>query len=141
LAGEFKTLENLVSAKKEDLEAIYEIGPVISESVVAFFKEESTKRLIKKLEAAGVNTKDDERAAVRKTPLTDKTVVFTGELESFSRAEAEDLLRKDSGKASSNVSKETDFVVAGRNPGSKYERAKKLGVKIIDEKEFMEMIR
>jgi len=141
LAGEFKTLENLVSAKKEDLEAIYEIGPVISESVVAFFKQESIKKLIKKLEAAGVNTKEDERAIVRKTPLTDKTVVFTGELESFSRAEAEDLLRKESGKASSNVSKETDFVVAGRNPGSKYERAKKLGVKIIDEKEFMEMIR
>lgn len=140
LAQEFKTLENLVSAKKEDLEAIYAIGPVISESVIAFFKQESTKELIKKLEAAGVNTKEDERAA-KKTPLTDKTVVFTGELESFSRAEAEDLLRKSSGKASSNVSKETDFVVAGRNPGSKYERAKKLGLKIIDEKEFLEMLK
>lgn len=141
LAEEFKTLENLVSAKKEDLEAIYAIGQVISESVVAFFKQESSKKLIKKLEAAGVNTKEDERKVAKKTPLTDKTVVFTGELESFSRAEAEDLLRKHSGKASSNVSKETDFVVAGRNPGSKYDRAKKLGVKIIDEKEFMEMIR
>lgn len=140
LAQEFKTLENLVSAKKEDLEAIYEIGPVISESVVAFFKQESIRKLIKKLEAAGVNTKEDERAA-KKTSLSDKTVVFTGELESFSRAEAEDLLRKTSGKASSSVSKETDFVVAGRNPGSKYERAKKLGLKIIDEKEFMEMLK
>lgn len=141
LAEEFKTLENIVLAKKEDLGAIYEIGPVISESVVAFFKQESIKKLIKKLEAAGVNTKEGQQRAVKKTPLTDKTVVFTGELESFSRAEAEDLLRKTSGKASSSVSKETDFVVAGRNPGSKYERAKKLGVKIIDEKEFTEMIR
>lgn len=141
LAEEFKTLENLVLAKKEDLEAIYEIGPVISESVVAFFKQGPIKKLIKKLEAAGVNTKEDERPVVKKTPLTDKTVVFTGELESFSRAEAEDLVRRCRGKASSNVSKETDFVVAGRNPGSKYIRAKKLGVKIIDEKEFMEMLK
>lgn len=141
LAEEFKTLENIVSAKKEDLEAIYEIGPVISESVVAFFKQESIKKLIKKLEAAGVSIKEDGQASVKKTPLTDKTVVFTGELESFSRAEAEDLLRKTSGKASSSVSKETDFVVAGRNPGSKYARANKLGVKIIDEKEFLEMLK
>ena len=141
LAEEFKSLENLLSAKKEDLEAIYEIGPAISESVVAFFKQESIKKLIKKLEAAGVNTKEGELIAVKKTSLTDKTVVFTGELASFSRAEAEDLLRSANGRASSSVSKETDFVVVGRSPGLKYARAKKLGVKVIDENEFLEMVR
>lgn len=140
LAKEFKTLNNLVHAKREDLESIYEVGPAMSESILEFFKQESIKKLIKKLESAGVNTKEEE-IALRKTPLTDKTVIFTGELESFSRAEAEDLVRKCGGSSSSSVSENTDFVVAGENPGSKYDKAKKLGVKIITEKEFKELLK
>ncbi len=140
LAQKFKTLGNLIRVKKEDLESIYEVGPVISESIAVFFKQESIYKLIKKMSAAGLNMKE-ETMPPRKTPLTGKTAVFTGELESFSRPEAEDLARLAGGSASSIVSKNTDFVVAGSNPGSKYEKARKLGVKIITEKEFKEMLK
>jgi DNA ligase (NAD+) len=140
LAQKFKTLDNLLGVKQEDLESIYEVGPVMSESIAVFFKQEPILGLIKKLSAKGVNLKE-EAAPARKTALTGKTVVFTGELESFSRPEAEDLVRKSTGSASSSVSKNTDFVVAGKNPGSKYDKAKKLGVKIITEKEFRELIK
>ncbi len=139
LAQKFKTLEKLRDAEKEDLEEICEIGPVISESAAVFFKQEPIKKLIKKIESAGVNTKEEERKA-EKTALTGKTVVFTGELKSYSRLEAEDLIRKAGGRASSGVSRETDFVVMGRSVGSKYAQAKKLGIKIIGEKEFSRLI-
>lgn len=140
LAQRFKSLSNLVLSKKEDLDAIYEIGPAISNSIISFFSQDSVKKLIKKLETAAVNTKEEE-LRIRKTGFTDKTVVFTGELDSFSRSAAEDLIRKQGAKISSKVSRNTDFVVAGKNPGSKYTLAKKLGVKIISEKEFKEIVK
>lgn len=140
LAQRFKSLSNLVLSKKEDLDAIYEVGPAISNSIISFFSQDSVKKLIKKLEAAAVNTKEEE-LRIRKTGFTDKTVVFTGELDSFSRSAAEDLIRKQGAKISSKVSRNTDFVVAGKNPGSKYTLAKKLGVKIISEKEFKEIVK
>lgn len=139
LAERFRRLDGLTQAKSEDLESIHEVGPVMSESIAAFFKQESIKKLIKKLESAGVNTREEEIAR-RNTPLTDKTVVFTGAL-SISRGEAEDLARKRGGRPSSSVSEDTDFVVTGDNPGSKFDKAKKLGVKIITEKEFKEMLK
>ena len=128
-----------MAAHKEDLDALYEVGPAISESIISFFQQESARTLIKKLEAAGVNTKEDD-LSVEKTLLTDKTVVFTGELETLSRSEAEGLVRRAGGSPSSSVSKNTDFVVIGRSPGSKYDKAKKIGVKVINEKEFSLMI-
>lgn len=139
LAKRFKTLDNLVSAKKEDLDALYEVGPAISDSIVAFFRQEPIRRLIKRLESAGVNTKE-EALELRKTALTNKTVVFTGELESLSRQGAQDSVRKAGGNVSSGISKNTDFVVRGKNPGSKYDKAKKLGVEIISEKEFSRLL-
>ncbi|HAH21118.1 MAG: hypothetical protein A2Y00_00480 [Omnitrophica WOR_2 bacterium GWF2_43_52] len=139
LAKRFKTIENLMAARKEDLDSIYEVGPAISESIISFFKQEATRKLIKKLEAAQVNTKEEE-AAVKKTLLADKFVVFTGELEAFSRPEAEKLVRQAGGNPSSGVSKNTGYVVAGRNPGTKYDKAKKLGVKIITEEEFSRLL-
>lgn len=139
LAERFKRLDCLTQAKREDLESIHEVGPVMSESIAAFFKQESIKKLIKKLESAGVNT-EEEQIAQRNTSLTGKTVVFTGVL-SISRLEAEDLARKCGGRPSSSVSEDTDFVVAGDNPGSKFDKANKLGVKIITEKEFREMLK
>jgi DNA ligase (NAD+) len=140
LASRFKTMDNLLAAKKEDLDTIYEVGPVLTESIIDYFSCPSTKKLIEELRKAGLNFKE-EVFAVKKTALTGKTVVFTGELESYSRIQAEELVRKLGGNPSSSVSKNTDFVVIGENPGSKYDKAKKLGVKIINEKEFMEMIR
>ncbi len=140
LAQKFATLDNLMKAKKEDLEAIYEVGSVMAESIVSFFKQEQIKQLVDDFKKAGLNL-EEKLISVRKSPLTGRTVVFTGEIKNFSRSEAERLVRRLGGNASSGVSKNTDFVVAGDNPGSKYDTAIKLGVKIIGEKEFMEMIK
>jgi len=140
LAQKFKTLENLMRAKLEDLESIYEVGPVMAKSIVDFFKNPKVKELINKLKKAGLNFKE-ETLPLGTTPFSGKTVVFTGELESFTRSQAEELVRKLGGNPSSSVSKNTDFVVVGKNPGSKFDKAKKLGLKIINEEEFKEMIK
>ncbi len=140
LAQKFTTLDNVIKSKQEDFDAIYEVGSVMAESIVAFFAQESTKHLVKKFKEAGLNLQE-KITPIKKSPLTGKTVVFTGELKDFSRSEGERLVRQFGGNASSSVSKNTNFVVAGDNPGSKYDTARKLGVKIIGEKDFMEMIK
>lgn len=139
LARRFRTMDNLISAKKDDLDKIYEVGPVMSDSVVDYFSQGQTRELIRNLRAAGLNFKE-EASEVKNTPLTGKTVVFTGELKNYSRSRAEALVRQSGGNSSSGVSANTDFVVAGENPGSKYEKARKLGLKIIDEKEFLRLV-
>ena len=140
LAQRFKNIDSLARAGKEELEGIDEVGTVISASVADFFKQETVKRLIERLKKAGVNTRQESFEA-GKSILTGKTVVFTGDLGSFSRPEAEMLVRQAGGNASSSVSKKTDFVVVGNNPGSKYDKAVKLGVKIINEGDFKEMVK
>src|SRR3989338_8414549 len=140
LAQRFRTLDNLKRAKLQDFDAVYEIGEVMAESIIKFFRNESTQKLWKKLEDAGLNL-EEKVASVKKSALTGKLVVFTGELKDFSRKQSENIVREMGGNASSSVSQNTDFLVAGENPGSKYEKAKKLGIKIIAEKEFKEMIR
>jgi DNA ligase (NAD+) len=140
LAQRFKTIDNLMKAKFRDLENIYEVGPVMAQSIVDFFKNDRVKSLIKKLKQAKVNM-EEKITTTRTTAFTGKTVVFTGELEEFSRAEAERIVRELGGNPSSSVSKNTDFVVVGKNPGSKFQKAKELGLNIIDEKKFKEMIK
>jgi len=140
LANNFRSMDNIIKAKKEDLEAIYEIGAVMADSIIEFFKQDSTRLLIKKLREAGLNMKEPERT-VKKSALSGKTVVFTGELSQFSRSQAQDIVRQMGGNAASSVSKETDFVITGENAGSKLDKAKKLGINIIDEDKFKEMIR
>jgi len=135
LAQKFGTLDKLMHAKSEDLDAIYEVGAVMAQSLTSFFKQDISRKLINKLKEAGLNLRE-ERAKIKKSVFTGKTVVFTGELSGRSRSEAERLVRECAGNTSSSVSKNTDFVVAGSNPGSKYTQAKKLGVKIIEEAEF-----
>jgi DNA ligase (NAD+) len=139
LAHRFRSIGSLLEARLEDLDAIYEVGRVMAEAIVDFFKQDSTNRLIKRLKDAGLNMAESA-ASVKKSVLTGKTIVFTGELKEFSRTQAEALTREFGGNVSSSVSKNTDFVVAGVNPGSKYDKARKLGIKIIDEKQFREMI-
>lgn len=140
LAQKFVNLDKLINAKEEDLRGIYEIGQVMARSIVQFFQQDSTKLLIHKLRQAGVNLTEQVKK-IKKTRLYGKNFVFTGELENFSRSEAERLVRELGGNATSTVSSNTDFVVSGENPGSKYAKAEKLGVKIISKKEFMEMMR
>ncbi len=140
LAQRFKNIDNLMRARKDDFDVIYEIGSVMAESIVEFFNEEHTKELIKKLKDSGLSMQE-RVLVVKKSALTGRKIVFTGELENFSRSQAENLVREHGGNASSSVSANTDFVVSGDNFGSKYDKAKKLGIKIITEKEFMEMIK
>ena len=141
LAEEFGSLESLAAASAEDLERIEEIGPIMTESIAGFFHSAAGKKVVKRLKAAGVNTKS--LTALRPkahTPFTDKTVVITGTLSKYSRKEAEDLVKQLGGRAASSVSTRTDFLVAGEKPGSKLPQAKKLDVKIIDEKEFEKLV-
>ncbi len=140
LAGEFKTLDNLARAPAEGLDSLYEVGPAICESVAHFFEQEVIKKLIKKLADAGVNTREVVLSS-RKTALAGKSIVFTGELEFLGRQAARELAREAGGKNVSSVSRNTDLVIIGKNPGSKYEKARKLGVQIITENEFKEMIK
>ena len=140
LAREFKTLDNLLAAKKENLDRIYEIGSVMAESITSYFNQGSTRKIIARLREARLNF-EEEFTQGKVTPLTGKTLVFTGELQGLSRGEAETLARSLGANPVSSVSKNTDFVVAGANPGSKYDKAMQLGVKIINEKEFKEMIK
>lgn len=139
LARRFRTMDNLLSAEFEQLDSIYEVGSVMAHSIIDYFSQGSTKRLIAELKRQGLNFKE-QAAESGRTPLSGKTIVFTGELKEYSRLQAEELARRLGANASSSVSKNTDFVVAGENPGSKYDKARKLGVKVIDEEEFREMI-
>jgi DNA ligase (NAD+) len=139
LAQQFKSMDKLLAAKKEDLDKIYEVGPAISESIVDYFSLAQTKKIIQQLKNIEVNL-EEKNLEAKVTLLTGKNIVFTGELKGYSRSGAEDLVRKAGGNATSSVSKNTDFVVAGDSPGSKYDKAKKLGIKIIDESKFKEMI-
>ena len=140
LARHFKELDNLVSAKSQELNDIYEVGPVVAQSIVDYFSLPQTKKLIVSLRRSGVNFKDDSSIVENKL-FSGKTFVFTGELKGFTRTQAEEVARSLGANAASSVSKATDFLVAGDNPGSKFEKAKKLGVSIIDEDRFKEMIK
>lgn len=140
LANHFKSMDALIQAKKEEFDNIYEIGPVMAGSIKDYFSQKQTLYIIEELRKAGVNMKEAQ-IQQKKTILSGKTVVFTGELAGFSRHEAEEAVRRVGCSPSSSVSKNTDFVIIGENPGSKFDKAKKLGVKIINESQFKEMIR
>ena len=139
LARHFGSLEKLIAADEETLEHLSEVGPVVSKSIVAFFRSAANRRVLEKLKKAAVQT---ETAAVRtlSSRFNGQTVIFTGEMDRFSRSDAEDLVRAHGGAVGSAVTRKTTLVVAGDSPGSKYEKARALGVKIIDETEFLKMI-
>jgi DNA ligase (NAD+) len=139
LAMKFKSMDELLETGIEELRETPEIGPVIADSIKDYFSLSQTRKLIERLRQYGLNFKEDI-SQVKVTPFTAKSVVFTGEMDKFSRFEAEELVRRSGGNTSSGVSKATDFVVAGANPGSKFDKARKLGVKIIDETEFLKML-
>jgi DNA ligase (NAD+) len=140
LAQEYRSLEALQKAGREDIEKTTEIGPEISRSVAHFFKQKENRSVLERLAKAGVKV-NNMPAGKKATPLEGTTFVFTGKLEGHTRQEAENVVEDLGGRAASSVSKETDFVVAGKDPGRKYDDAKELGVKIIDEKEFEQQLR
>jgi DNA ligase (NAD+) len=135
LAENFGSLEELGEAKAEDLGKVPEVGPKVSEAMVEFFSEPANRKLIKKLHAAGVRPTAEKRE-IKSQKLAGKSFVFTGALEHRSREEAGELVQQHGGKLSGSVSKKTDYVVVGADPGSKYDKAKELGVTVLTESEF-----
>jgi DNA ligase (NAD+) len=139
LAENFGSLEELEEAKPEDLEKVTEVGPKVSESIVEFFSEPANRKLVKKLYAAGVRPTAEKRE-IKSQKFAGKSFVFTGALERRSREEAGELVLQHGGKISGSVSKKTDYVVVGADPGSKYDKAKELGVTVLTEPEFEKLI-
>jgi len=139
LAEQFSSLEELAAAKEEQLEAVHEVGPKVAASIVEFFSEPANRQLIKKLHKAGVHPTAEKRE-VKSQKLAGKSFVFTGGLANRSREEAGELVQQHGGKLSSSVSKKTDYVVVGTDPGSKYDKAKELGVPILTESEFEKLL-
>ncbi len=125
---------------REDLEKVSDVGPKVAESIYEWFRTERNIKFLEKLDAAGVTLEIPKIKSVRQV-FKNMSFVFTGELEKISRDEAKEKVRELGGDASESVSKKTSFVVVGSNPGSKYDKAKKLGVEILDEKQFLKMIK
>ncbi len=139
ITDEFNTIDKLLKATKEEIESVYEIGPSISESIIKFFGNEKNLELLNILKKAGLRF-EKEAVSSSSGKFKGKTFVLTGTLSKLTRQEAEEKIIAEGGKASSSVSKKTDFVVAGENAGSKLDKALKLGVKVINEIEFLELL-
>lgn len=140
LARKYKTMENLMQASIESLAMTNDIGEISANSLYEFFRQEQTIDLIDRLKKAGVNMNVIENEEIDNR-FEGKTFVLTGSLEQFSRKEASDLIEKHGGKVSSSVSKKTDYVLAGEEAGSKLTKAQSLGVEIITEEQFKEMMK
>lgn len=141
LAEHFGTMDRLAAATYDELTDVPDVGPKVAESVLAFFREPRNREILRRLADAGVNMKETEKAAPSaESPLAGKTVVLTGTLERFTRKEAEEAVLARGGKVSSSVSRKTDYVVVGKDPGSKYDKARELGVTILDEHEFERLL-
>jgi DNA ligase (NAD+) len=146
LADRFGSLGALMTSWQEELAEIDQIGPTMAKSIFEYFNYPENRSVIEQLIAAGVKPEQPKIRrspsgdALRRDKLAGKTIVVTGTLENFSRQQAQQAIRQAGGKSSSSVSKKTDFVLAGENPGGKLDKARKLGVKVIDEKQFMKMM-
>lgn len=141
LASEFKDLDKLMKASEEELINLEEFGNTMADSVVEFFKEEKNLLVIEKLKAIGVNTKLIESDDEDIPKIFDKMkIVLTGTLPTLKRNDAKELIEKRGGKATSSVSKSTSFVLAGEEAGSKLTKANDLGIKVIDEAKFLQLI-
>lgn len=143
LAQNLGSMDNLINASLDEINNIPEIGPTIADSVYQFFRKKENLRLLERLRRAGLNfTSTDLRGvSATKQSLSGLTFVLTGTLENYSREEASRLIEDRGGKVTSAVSSKTDYVIVGSEPGSKLEKAKSLGVKTLNEKEFEKLLR
>jgi len=139
LAEDFSSVDELAAASAEELENVPEVGPKVAQSITEFFSEAANRNVIKKLNKAAVRPRAEKRE-VKSNKLEGKSFVFTGGLANRSREEAGALVVENGGKVIGSVSKKTDYVVVGTDPGSKYDKAKELGVTILDEREFEKLI-
>ena len=139
LAREVRSLEKLENMSADELESIEGIGPIMAQSIASFFDEPRNREIIQKLRDGGVKPVPPPEA--KEGPLTGKTFVLTGSLEGFSRSEAQAAIEDHGGKVVSSVSKKTDFVVVGENPGSKHDKAVQLGIEILDESALKKLLK
>ncbi len=140
LARFFGSLDALMQADMDRLQQVPDVGPVVAASIARFFAEPHNVEVIEQLRAAGVHWVEGEAAAVVSSPISGKTFVLTGTLPTLSRDEAKDMIEALGGKVAGSVSKKTDYVVAGTEAGSKLEKAQALGLAILDETQFRELI-
>ncbi|MBI6012748.1 NAD-dependent DNA ligase LigA [Clostridium perfringens] len=139
LVKRFESLENLEKATFEELVSVQDVGDIVARSIIEFFKEERTLKVINELLSLGVNPHYEKKEVLEST-FMGKTVVVTGTLENYSRTSIKEKLESLGAKVSGSVSKKTDFVIAGEAAGSKYDKAKSLGITILSEEEFENMI-
>ncbi len=140
LASHFGTLENLSRASLESLESVFEVGPVVAESVRQFFAQAANREIVEKLRLAGL-TLEEEHAESATSDLQGQQVVLTGRLPTLTREEASRMIARRGGRVTSSVSKKTAFVVAGEDAGGKLSKARQLGVDVMDEAEFLRLVR
>lgn len=140
IAKHFKTIENIMNAEVEEIAELEDVGQIMAESIYQFFKQDQTIDLIEKLCDAGVNMKEEQNES-EDTRFEGLTFVLTGSLENYTREEAGEIIEKFGGKVSSSVSKKTSYVLAGEEAGSKLTKAQNLGVTVITENGFEEMIK
>ena len=140
LAKHFGSLDKLKKSSLGDLQRIMDIGPVVAKSISDYFKSKKNLEFLNKLNKAGIKI-ESVKNIIRSDKLSGSTFVLTGSLETMSREKAKEKIRFLGGEVSESVSKNTGYVLAGKDPGSKFEKAKKLGIKIIDEKEFLKLIK
>lgn len=140
LAKKLKKMDNIRNASLEELRSVPDIGPIVAESIYSWFQKKYNQNIINKFGKAGVKILE-EKTSAKSEKLAGKIFVLTGTLEALGRDEAKDRVRELGGDVSSSVSKNTDYAVVGSEPGSKYDEAMKLGVKVIDEKKFLKMLK
>ena len=140
LAKKYKSIDDLSNASFERLSETTDVGPIVANSIKEFFGQEQTKHLLQRLKNAGVNTIEETEESTDKR-FEGKIFVLTGKLEKFTRDEAQDIIEKFGGKVSGSVSKKTTYVLAGEEAGSKLIKAQEIGIKIISEQEFIEIIK
>jgi len=140
LADHFGSMDTLMNADQAALMEVEGVGPEVAHSVHHFFVSEAGRKVVRHLADAGVNMTQPKRVMAADGALAGKTVVVTGALSSMSRKEVQDLIKELGGILSGSVSKKTDLVVVGDSPGSKFDKAKELGIRVVDEPEFLKLI-
>jgi len=140
LAQAFPSMDALLAAAEDQIASVSGIGPIRAKSIYDFFHSEFGQQLVQDLRELGIKLTEDVVAAPTTSGIVGKTLVVTGTLKKYKRNEIEDLIKQLGGKASGSVSKKTDYVVAGEEAGSKLDKAKELGVKVLNEDEFDKLI-
>ena len=139
LSKAYRNIDNLMEASEEELMELEEIGEKMADSIYNFFREEHNLQIIFQLKELGVNM-EDEGEEIIESEITGKTFVITGTLENYTRTQAQEIIEKRGGKVSGSVSKKTDFLLYGAEAGSKLEKAEKLGVKMLTESDFVDLL-